>query len=66
MTYKIDGMTCNACKMLIEMAFEDQGYKDFSGDLETETLTVPDGAGCSEEMICDVVESAGAYKVIKI
>jgi len=65
MTHKIDGMTCNACKMMIEMAFEDHGYEGCSVDLETAILTVPDDMGCDKATVCDIVQNAGAYNVVK-
>lgn len=58
-TYKIDGMHCTSCAMVIESDLEDAGVKA-SCSYAKETLDVEfDPANVSEEKIKGVVATAG-------
>ncbi len=60
-TYKIQGMDCTSCAMMIESDLEDVGIKA-KCNYAKETLEV-EGANINEKVINDVVEKAG-YKII--
>lgn len=65
MHYTLEGVTCNACKMMIEMAFEEHGYTGCQVDVDAKVLTVPDDVTCGDDEVMRIVEGVGAYKAIK-
>lgn len=49
MRFLVDNMTCNHCKMRIEKALKDAGFKKVDINLETKTVTIELGKKTVED-----------------
>ncbi|HEX6977206.1 MAG TPA: cation transporter [Patescibacteria group bacterium] len=57
-TYKVNGMDCTSCAMMIESDLEDEGIKA-KCSFAKETLEVEDNGKLDEDKIKKVVEDSG-------
>lgn len=58
--YKLSGMTCAACAMMVEMAVKDlETVEDVSVNLATERLSLLPKAGFDSQQVLDAVAEAG-------
>lgn len=65
MKYKIEGITCNACKKIIEMDLEDAGFSTCVVDVEQKCIEIPDALAQQVKEIADVIHDAGVYTMSK-
>lgn len=64
MEYSIKGMTCGACKKLIDMDLEDANFADCSVDEKTHTITIPQSYKQDIEKIRAIVNATGDYEML--
>jgi copper chaperone CopZ len=61
---KIDGMTCNHCKMRVEKALKTLGFEDVKVDLDKGIATI-EGLLIEDKAIVEAIDEAG-YEVVSI
>lgn len=62
--FKIEGMDCHACSLVIKMSLEDAGFEEIEVNQETEELIIPEKNLQNLKEIKEVVDGAGHYKLI--
>ncbi|MCA9385358.1 cation transporter [Candidatus Dojkabacteria bacterium] len=63
MKLKVNGMHCDACKSLIKMELEENGFDDVKVDGDTHEIQIPENLSGDIEEIKSVINSMESYDI---
>jgi hypothetical protein len=65
MKFTIQGITCNACKKILEMELHEAGFPKATVSVEEKSIEIPDEYENNLEEIASVIYRAGDYELLR-